>query len=302
MMEKEAEGEALLGGDALKGLRLGISVSESPDLQRLGLLETHLRLAVGELARVVLVSRGQLNYGGHLDPEGYTAFLAHELHRFSRRDRPFHSILAWSEHRRLSVERLQAQITELGLYGDLTGLDPDGREIDVFADRPAEAVSETDEGVVRKSLTSLRQYLTDKSDGRILIGGKRSGFQGELPGMIEEALLALEADQPIYLAGGFGGVTADIARVLEVDGGEWIPQDPDESDQDERWRAGLDSLANLWREKGRDTLDNGLTEAENRVLAVSHRPSEIAALVSLGLGRKFAAKGHAEASTRGRSA
>lgn len=34
---------------------------------------------------------------------------------------------------------------------------------------------------------------------------------------------------------------------------------------------------------------NGLTEEENQRLAACHRPSEIAALVSLGLGRRFPA-------------
>lgn len=290
MTEKETESGALLGPDALHGLRLGISVSESPDLQRLGLLEIHFRLALAELARAVLVSGGQLNYGGHLDPDGYTAFIVHELHRFSRRDRPFHSILAWPEHRRLTTERLRAQVKDLGLHGDLTGLDPDGRTIDVFADRPADAVPETDQAVVRNSLTALRQYLTEQSDGRILIGGKRAGFQGELPGIIEEALLALEANQPIFLAGGFGGVTADIARVIGVDGGAWIPDDPDRPEQDPRWKKGLETLADLWKTSGRKNLENGLNEAENRNLAVSHRPSEIAALVSLGMGRRFAIK------------
>nr|VFJ60361.1 MAG: hypothetical protein BECKDK2373C_GA0170839_108024 [Candidatus Kentron sp. DK] len=37
--------------------------------------------------------------------------------------------------------------------------------------------------------------------------GKRMGFTGDWPGLVEEAIFALETDQPIYLAGGFGGVT-----------------------------------------------------------------------------------------------
>ena len=34
-------------------------------------------------------------------------------------------------------------------------------------------------------------------------------------------------------------------------------------------------------------LENGLSDEENRELAASHRPSEIAALISLGLGKRF---------------
>ena len=54
----------LLPPDALQGMRLGISVSESADLGRLGLLEEHFRLALGEIARVVLVSGGGLPMAG----------------------------------------------------------------------------------------------------------------------------------------------------------------------------------------------------------------------------------------------
>jgi SLOG-like protein len=99
----------LLPSNALKNVRLGISVSDSPDLARLGLLETHFRLALGELARCVLVSGGHLAYGGHLRPDGYTTFLVQELHRYSRRDRPLLICLAWQEHRRLSVGELKNQ-------------------------------------------------------------------------------------------------------------------------------------------------------------------------------------------------
>lgn len=38
-------------------------------------------------------------------------------------------------------------------------------------------------------------------------------------GLLEEALYALEAGQPLHLAGGFGGITHDIALRLGVDDG-----------------------------------------------------------------------------------
>jgi hypothetical protein len=37
-----------------------------------------------------------------------------------------------------------------------------------------------------------------------------------MPGVVEELLIALEAGQPIYLAGGFGGVTSEIIVALGV--------------------------------------------------------------------------------------
>ena len=172
----------LLPPRALKGVRVGISVSGSADLDRLGLLESHFRLALGEIARCVLLSGGQIAYGGHLDPGGYTAFLVQELHRYGRRDRPLHVYLAWQEHRKLSVGEISAQKKLLGLYGDITCLDVDGRPIDPVANRSKDPVPELDESVRSRSLTSLRLYMARKTSARILIGGRHKGFEGNMPG------------------------------------------------------------------------------------------------------------------------
>ena len=56
-------------------------------------------------------------------------------------------------------------------------------------------------------LTALRYYITELLDPgcRICLGGKMKGYAGREPGVIEEALLALEFHKPLYLMGGFGG-------------------------------------------------------------------------------------------------
>jgi len=284
--------EELLPSNALRGIRLGISVSDSADLARLGLLEMHFRLALGEIARCVLVSGGKLTYGGHLDPEGYTAFLVQELHRYSRRDRPLHICLAWQEHRKLSVRELREEKESLGLYGKITCLDAVGNPIDLAQGRPEDPVPEMDDDVRKQSLTSLRRYMTENTDGRIFVGGRREGFQGDLPGLVEEAIIALEAGQPVYLAGGFGGVTMDIAQALGIHDFSWFPERPDAPPPDERLTKGLQILADMPKQTNWTGLENGLSDEENRKLAATHRPSEIAALISLGLGRRFGEFNH----------
>jgi hypothetical protein len=99
---------------------------------RLGLLETHFRLALGEIARSIIVSSGKLAYGGHLDPKGYTAFLIQELHRYSRRDKPLRVYLAWPEHRHAELNVLKEEKDELGLYGEIIYLDVAGNVIHDF--------------------------------------------------------------------------------------------------------------------------------------------------------------------------
>ncbi|WP_027263373.1 hypothetical protein [Sedimentitalea nanhaiensis] len=53
-MAAEQHRTDLLSADALHGKQLGLSVSDSPDLDRLGLLDTHFRMTLGELARTVI--------------------------------------------------------------------------------------------------------------------------------------------------------------------------------------------------------------------------------------------------------
>jgi SLOG cluster2 len=75
----------------------------------------------------VLLSGGKLCYGGHLDPSGYTSMLVQELQRYSRRDKPLRICLAWQEHRKLTEEQFEAVKADLGLYGEIVCLDPDGK-------------------------------------------------------------------------------------------------------------------------------------------------------------------------------
>nr|VFJ87078.1 MAG: hypothetical protein BECKH772A_GA0070896_1000222 [Candidatus Kentron sp. H]VFJ88725.1 MAG: hypothetical protein BECKH772B_GA0070898_1000218 [Candidatus Kentron sp. H]VFJ94996.1 MAG: hypothetical protein BECKH772C_GA0070978_1000169 [Candidatus Kentron sp. H] len=292
MTDRKNQPSDLLPPDALTGVRLGISVSESSDLARLGLMEDHFRIAIGEIARCVLASNGQLTYGGHLEPDGYTIFLMGELERYHRGDRPFHVCLAWPVHRKYSLDYLREQRQSLKSKGDITYLDVEGTPMDdPAAGRTEEPVPKPDPAIQKQGLTALRRHMAKNTEGRIFIGGKRTDFTGDWPGLVEEAILALEENQPIYLAGGYGGVTLDMVRALGIDGCDWFPGFSDGGldvpGPDPRWTDGLSRLERILEERGGKLPDNGLDDSENRQLAATHRPSEIAALIGLGLGRRF---------------
>ena len=273
--------------NALNNVRLGLSISESPDLLRLGFLEDHFRIALAEIARCILVTGGQLSYGGHLKNSGYTAFLIHELERYSRRDRPLQVCLAWSVHSQIKLCDLKKSRDNLGLYGQIICLDISGNKINQEIEREEIPPCSEESEVVQASLTGLRKYMTINTDGRILIGGKRNGFIGNLPGVLEEALLSIQNEKPLYLAGGFGGITSDMARILGLVDSKWFPDFEHNQQTDERTIKGLEMLSELVGTSRKFCLNNGLTWDENIQLAICHRPSEIAALVCLGLGRRF---------------
>ncbi|MBF0248680.1 MAG: hypothetical protein HQL36_11525, partial [Alphaproteobacteria bacterium] len=138
------------------------------------------------------------------------------------------------------------------------------------------------------ALSGLRTFMTDNSDARIVIGGKRAGFEGAMPGIVEEVLFSLERRQPLYLVGGFGGATLDVIRTLHPTYAEWLPVLPGAPEPDQRLTNGLARLDEVVSAQQWDGYENGLVEKENRLLAASYRPSEIAALVGVGMGRLLA--------------
>ena len=231
----------------------------------------------------MIIAGGTLYYGGHLQPGGITNFLIEELHRYGRRDRPLKVCLAWMVHRGMTPEQISEQKDLLGLFGEIHFLSPDGGRLDGPVDEPVIGDPPADERA--HSLTGLRTYMTASTSARIVIGGKRAGFQGAMPGILEEVLFALERRQPLYLAGGFGGSALDAIRALRPGYAEWLPPAKDAPPTDERLLRGLERIEEAVVAAQWDGFDNGLSEDENRLLAASYRPSEIAALVGKGMGR-----------------
>ncbi len=52
----------------------------------------------------------------------------------------------------------------------------------------------------------MRKESIESSDVRIFAGGKLGGYLGKMPGVLEEFLIAIDLNKPIYLAGGLGGL------------------------------------------------------------------------------------------------
>lgn len=258
------------------GFNLGVSVSESPDLDRLGLTETHLRIALGEVARAALVAGGRITYGGHLDPDGYTAFLIHECERYGARDRPFTGCVPWPVHAGLTPEEIRDLRRGIGLLGHYVYLDINGSVIE-NRETTGAAEEALDRETTIRALSGLREYMTGHTDARLVLGGKRTGYEGRMPGVVEETILSLRARRPIFIAGGFGGAAGDVAVGLGLDPDGWLGLVDRGTDPD------IAELIRAAEESGWVPTANGLTVEQNRQLAISYRASEIASLVIVGL-------------------
>ncbi len=259
------------------GFKLGVSISDSPDLARLGLTETHLRMALGEVTRAILVADGDLSYGGHLRDDGYTSFLVHECEKYRRRDRPFTGYVPWSVHRALTSDQINEYRKAIGMLGQYAFLDQDGLPLDdPTADRGLEG-EDVDPTTTAHGLTRMREHWTENTNGRLVVGGSRDVFRGRMPGIVEEAILTIRAGKPMFIAGGFGGAAGDIARTLGLDPENWLGL-PDQSS-----RPDLIELVNVADAAGWTASTNGLTEQQNQQLAISYRASEIASHVIVGI-------------------
>ncbi len=276
----------LIPRNALQGFRVGLSVSDSDDLERLGLSQAHAELAVGELARAVLVAGGSLVYGGRIKPSGFTQILMHEVHRYGDGQNIITLCLAAPEHRKLSRRELDDLGQELGTEGRLVCLDETGREIHGILSSKAKDPDPIPEDEARRSYSSLRRYMRTITDARVLIGGKLSGFKGSIPGIIEEAIVTIEKRQPLYVSAGFGGAAALVAQQLDIDDLSWAPPDfPTYPTEDKRIEQALESLDTVALSSMWSASSLGLDRRALHRLAASHRASEIASLVVVGLSR-----------------
>ena len=262
---------------------IAISISESPDMAVLGLGKEHLDDAMTEVARHLLAMGARLLYGGDLRKDGFSNLLF-ELVSRHRRDADLgdervgvSNYLAWPVHVGLPIDALQELTDALKGTAELVCLTADGAamtplERAALASRPTAAAEWAD------GLTAMRMTMRASSNARIMLGGRTENYKGRMPGVAEEALIALESHQPLYLLGGFGGCARDVAADLGLIGAQ--------SGQVQAW-AGREKFSAF---RVHD-LRNGLTEEESRALATTAHIDQAVALILRGLLRQRDAEG-----------
>ena len=209
-----------VGGKSLEGITLGISISESEDLEIKGLSEDHLKDAMKAVSAAFLEKGVILAYGGDLRPGGFTEYLfelADSLRRAGQEDlKLILNFLAWPIHLKVSTDKLAdynnvAQFTRLDPPQDLLDAQLIRDNVFIAPDTPAGGY------VWARSLTEMRERMMERIDARIIIGGRLTGYSGKYPGLVEEALLAIQSKEPfpLFLLGGFGGAAAVVIEALK---------------------------------------------------------------------------------------
>lgn len=282
-------------------MQVGISISESPDMEYLGFGDTHLHDFLTEVARYLLSAGASLAYGGDLRANGFTETLfslvgTYKMPGQSHSARIL-SYLAWPIHLLLDVgerARLQnvAEIKELPAPA-IEGIDPT-----VFLP-PNELHASS---IWCKSLTAMRRQLALDNDAQVLMGGRTAGYKGRYPGVVEEAHEFMKAGKPVYLIGAFGGGTRAVIEALRHGNPEVLTEKVQSGDvkyeglvkyynattPDTEEQINYPSLRRFFHEKGVLGLNNALSAAENERLFTSHHLPEIISLILKGLTRVYA--------------
>jgi hypothetical protein len=188
---------------------------------------------------------GEILYAGDLQPEHFTFKIFRHLagaYAGSREAAPFLYVIAEPIARRTRFGDLLAALklarsvahVRLSIAGELTSVRPSGDHLIVGAvgeirqticneaewyDWLNSRVGQSD----AQAYTAVRQAIAAEADARVAMGGKmgvlelpNDHYEGRMPGVIEEAIMTLEANRPLVLLGAYGGATRDCAIALDL--------------------------------------------------------------------------------------
>lgn len=225
---------------SLAGKLVALSMSESTDIARYGQDALHLEQTMLELSRHLLIHGASLAYGGHIGSEGYTQRLFELVRTHNDRENvePFARII---NHRGWPLPKLpKSKLAELKPVATLITI---ARPIDIdeslnpiFVAEPEVYFSADPSAEHRyawsRGMTEMRAFQADHSRSkviaRVVLGGtfgptlkveegrppKQQWYAGRMPGVLEEVLLSLEAGQPVFLIGAFGGAARLVIDLL----------------------------------------------------------------------------------------
>ncbi len=261
-----------------------VSISDNPDLKRLGYSSEHVTDTFLEFARYSLAAGANIVYGGDLRRGGFTRQLFELVESYpfttGERRRPrVRNFLAWPIWEQLDPEeekRLQAFVRFEKVERPPIGFERGPRTPD---DQRVENTH---------CLTAMRErmveYVKRGGGGQIMMGGKTSGFSGLYPGLLEEAALAMRNRIPMFVIGAFGGAAREIGRIIFRERkGEAFDRPSVERSQFEPPRTSVEELIEMLMHGGPEGLNNGLDEDANRTLLESNDLREVLRLTLQGL-------------------
>jgi hypothetical protein len=286
---------------------VAISISEV-DANSLEYARTNdaLHDAMGEIARHLIISSCSLHYGGNLvHPKGsgynYIEVLneivaSYGIGEEGDKNTVFNYI-AWPLQKIVKEEELEKQRKFASILmippidpSPSEPVDPDPRQRLLF-----------DLRIWSLSLTQMRNTVHQNVQARIVFGGRLTGYKGRMPGIVEEAYLAIKAGIPIFVIGAYGGCSRVIAEAMHGANPqeltlEWQNmRSPDTVDMLNTYSDDLNLIFDYqdiiatFKAYG-NSPSNGLSIEENRSLAITRSVDHAVQWILKGLNRLKAQK------------
>ncbi len=281
----------------LNDAQIAISVSDSEDLQSLGIGKDMLCDLTVELSRHILKAGGKMIYGGNLCKDGYTKLfrdLSDQYGKYEKEKKDviyFTNYLAWPLYNKMSMidkaDYLSCRV-QLEECHPSAAVPPDIKYQFV------PPVNVDLQFMWATSLTAMRHQAETQAKARVLVGGKTKGFSGCMAGIVEEFIMARQAGHPVYLIGGFGGAAKVLSEIFERKNGQTADSMLNLACDNVKYKE----LYDYYESKGQhidysildninmeDFKNNGLTDEENLRLFHSVNIMEIVSLVLKGLSK-----------------
>ena len=244
--------------------------------------------AVERVTSYLLTFRYRVVHGGDLRDGGISERLFDVGRPFGRRTtadslereagmipEPEYGVLnycAWPVHMAMNRSEFEVCASHLSRTGMVNCLTLDGEPrpyTDFTAVRPRMARRNEWE----KGLAALRETMVQNSFAKIAIGGATDAGGSTVPMLVQDALVSLEHEHPLYVLGGFGGQAQEVAVALGL------------TDVYRTEPGSGTTLVCINEFEGWQCLHNGLDESENQQLAETDDVEQAMSLVLQGLRR-----------------
>ncbi|WP_158616718.1 TIR domain-containing protein [Corallococcus sp. CA054B] len=285
--------------EPLKGVQVVFSTSnDEEDLEVCGQSTEHLDAVLSGMALHMFVLGASFATGGDFRSNGFVTRLIDSVRPYARENavaERFESHIVWPIHKEWKMEDMEERELHVTLVLHPPPNSRAGPSVRMDSKIPPLEWA--------LALTEMRRSLIKNATCLVAICGRRFGFRGRYPGVLEELALAIELKIPVYLVAGLGGVTRDVWDVISADDPAWSPDVFDLQQHIEKAEEYAELVKDLAHEpslkpdfsgvrmllrrlglKGLSEI-NRLTEDENRQLASSRSPLEIHALIAKGISR-----------------
>ena len=194
---------------------IGISISEINGTFDNGFENIHLYTAQEEIAKYLLYTKNKIVYGGDISYKSefnFVRILAQIADSYGNRDVPIINHVCYPLDKNVNIN-IKAKYKTIIEFKEFN-------ELEVNHDDEIMPYSHLESLIsFSKNLSLMRKMMAKNTDARIMLGGKHTGYLGKYPGLLEEAYYTLKEEKPLFLIGGFGGISKliiDLRKGLEV--------------------------------------------------------------------------------------